>query len=138
MKHKQEPQAAPKLSEMEWEIMKPLWKHGPMAARDIYERVPDRFGWAYETVKSMLVRLVKKGALTYDHIGNSFLYRAAYTRGQMTRDATGSFIRRVFDEGLSPFFAQFVREATEDEIALLKAELARRDERKSRKGDAKQ
>ena len=122
----------PKLSDMEWEVMKPLWQHGSLAARDIFEKVPDKFGWAPETVKSMITRLVKKGAIEYDQVGNSFLYRAAYSRGEMTRAATGSFIRRVFDEGLSPFFAQFIEEASEEEIALLRSELARKEREMSK------
>lgn len=125
----------PKLSEMEWEVMKPLWEEGPLAARDIYKRVPDKYGWAYETVKSMLVRLIKKKMLTYDQVGNSFLYRPAYSRNEVTREATGSFIRRVFDQGLSPFFAQFIETATEEELALLKREIARHEDKKSRKGE---
>ena len=126
----------PTLSEMEWEVMKPLWKHGPLAARDIFEKVPDEYSWAYETVKSMVTRLVKKGAIEYDQVGNSFLYRAAYSRKEITRAATGFFIRRVFDEGLSPFFAQFIEEASGEEIALLKSELARKEKEISkRKGE---
>ena len=34
--------------------MKPLWRHGPLAARDIYDKIPDTYGWAYKTVKTML------------------------------------------------------------------------------------
>ena len=124
----------PKLSEMEWEVMKPLWKEGPMAARDIYKKVPDKYGWAYETVKSMLIRLIKKGVLTYDQVGNSFLYKPVYSRKEITHEATGSFIRRVFDQGLSPFFAQFIETATEADLALLKQEIARHEEKKSKKG----
>jgi BlaI family penicillinase repressor len=134
MTNKKPASEIPKLSEMEWEVMKPLWKCGPLAARDLYEKVPDKFGWAYETVKSMVTRLVKKGAITYEQVGNSFLYSAAYTRGEMTHSATGSFIRRVFDEGLSPFFAQFIDEASEEDIALLKHELARWDKARPKKG----
>ena len=74
---------APRLSDMEWEVKKPLWKQGPMAARDIYESVPDSFGWAYETVKTMLARLVKKGVLIYDQVGNSYLYSPMFTRSEM-------------------------------------------------------
>ena len=59
MSDKNLPCRVPRLSEMEWEIMKPLWQHGPMAARNIYDEVPDRYGWAYKTVKTMLARLVK-------------------------------------------------------------------------------
>jgi BlaI family penicillinase repressor len=125
----------PKLSDLEWEIMKPLWEHGPMAARDIFDRVPEDFGWAYETVKTMLARLVKKGALTYDQVGNSFLYRPAFTRTEMAKVAAGSFLERVFDGGVSMLFASFMERATPDEIAELKLELARYDrETKKRKG----
>ena len=31
----------PKLSEMEWEILKPLWEKGPLAARDVFQAVPE-------------------------------------------------------------------------------------------------
>jgi len=116
---------APRLSDMEWEVMKPLWKRGPMAARDIYDSVPDSFGWAYETVKTMLARLVKKGVLRYQQVGNSYLYSAVFTRSEMAREATTSLIRRVFDGGLSMFFAHFVEHASEEELAALKAELTR-------------
>jgi BlaI family penicillinase repressor len=133
MTDKKLPCNVPRLSEMEWEIMKPLWKCGPMAARDIYDKVPDKYGWAYKTVKTMLARLVKKGVLAYDQIGNSYLYRSVYTRREMTREATGSFIQRVFDGALSPFFAQFVEQVSEDDLQVLRSELARLDKEKSKK-----
>ena len=125
----------PKLSEMEWGILKPLWEKGPMAARDIYREVPRDHGWAYKTVKTMLARLVKKGALTYDQIGNSYLYRPVYSRNEMTRAATGSFIHRVFDGALKPFMAHFAQQASKEELAVLRAELARIAKQQSKKGD---
>jgi BlaI family penicillinase repressor len=123
----------PRLSEMEWEVMKPLWKRGPMAARDIYDEIPDTYGWAYKTVKTMLARLVKKGALGYDRVGNSFLYRAAYTQEEMSREATRSFVRRVFDGALSPFVAHFMEEVSPEELKVLKSELARIEKERSSK-----
>ena len=133
MKQRRNSSCLPKLSEMEWEIMKPLWQHGPLAARDVFSHVPDKYGWAYETVKSMLLRLVKKEAIAYDQVGNSYLYRAAYTHREMSRAATRSFIRRVFDEGATPFFAHFIEESSEDEIALLKKLLAQHETTKKGK-----
>jgi BlaI family penicillinase repressor len=120
----------PKLSELEWEILKPLRKQGPLAARDIFKRVPENYEWAYKTVKTMLSRLVKKGALTYDRVGNSYLYRAVYTREEMTRAATGSFIARVFDGALNPFMAYFAEHVSEDELKVLRAELRRIEARR--------
>ncbi len=96
-----------------------------MAARDIYAAIPENYGWAYKTVKTMLARLVKKGVLAYDQIGNSYLYRPVYSRSEMSREATRSFVRRVFDGALSPFFAQFMEQVSPAELEVLKAELAR-------------
>jgi BlaI family transcriptional regulator, penicillinase repressor len=126
------PNEPPRLSELEWEIMKPLWDHGPMAARDIYDKVPDTYGWAYKTVKTMLARLVKKGVIAYDQIGNSYLYRPVYSRKQMTRDATGSFINRVFDGAMTPFLAHFVEHVSKDELRALRSELERLEKKKNK------
>ena len=120
----------PKLSELEWEILKPLWEKGPMAARDIYQEVPKKYGWAYKTVKTMLSRLAKKGAITYDQIGNSYLYRAAYSRREMTRAATKSFVQRVFDGAIHPFMAYFAESASPEELRRLKRELAKIEKEK--------
>jgi len=122
MSHKKH---VPRLSELEWEIMKPLWDKGPMAARDIFQAVPPEQDWAYKTVKTMLARLVRKGALVYDQIGNSYLYRPAFTREEMTRETMGSFVSRVFDGALQPFMAYFAESVDKDELRILKAELAR-------------
>ena len=132
---RQEP-AIPKLSELEWEVMKPFWEVGPMAARDVYACLRTRHRWAYKTVKTMLGRLVKKGALTYEQVGNSYLYRAAYSRAEMTRAATGTFVQRVFDGALRPFVAFFAESATPDELQRIREELARlaRERSRSREG----
>lgn len=124
----------PRLSELEWEVMKPLWENGPMAARDIYQAVPEEQGWAYKTLKTMLARLVKKGAIEYDQIGNSYLYRPAHTREEMTRATVGSFVERVFDGATKPFLAYFAETVEEDELRVLRAELARIENQRRREG----
>ncbi len=73
------------LSNAEWEIMKIFWDLGPLAARDVFAALPGGHGWAYKTVKTLLSRLVAKGALTYEQIGNSYLYQPAVDRQNMTR-----------------------------------------------------
>ena len=104
-----------------------------MAASDIFQEVPPEHQWANKTVKTMLARLVKKGAITYTQVGNSYLYSAAFSRDEVTRAATGSFIERVFDGALRPFMAHFVQQASKDEIQVLRTELARM-EKESPKG----
>lgn len=120
----------PKLAESEWEVMKPLWDHGPMAARDIYAAIPESQGWAYKTVKTLLARLVQKGALDFDQVGNSYLYKPVYTREEITRAAADSFVQRVFDGAMNPFMAYFAESASPEELKAMRRELERLEREK--------
>lgn len=105
--------------------MKIFWQRGPLAARDVFAALPNDRGWAYKTVKTLLSRLVAKQALTYDQVGNSYLYRAAIDREQMTRQEVRGVLRRLADEAFSPVLAQFIDEAdlSDAEIKRLKRQL---------------
>lgn len=104
------PRPLPVVSNAEWEIMKVLWDHGPLPARDVYARLPEGNGWASKTVKTLLSRLVAKGALDYQQIGNSYLYRTTCTREQVTRHEVRSFVSRVLEGSLRPVIAHFIEE----------------------------
>lgn len=109
------------LAPTEWEVMKILWEEGPLAARDVFAALPAEKDWAYKTVKTLLARLVAKGALEYDEIGNSYLYRAAVQREQMTRQEVRGLFERIRGATLSPVLAHFIEEAnlSDEEIKRL-------------------
>ena len=123
----------PKLSDGEWLIMKPFWNHGAMAARDLFAALPPDHGWTYRTVKTMLGRLVRKGALTYDRVGNSYLYQAAWGREEFSKAETASFVHRIFDGALHPLLLQFAKTASPEAIRRARLELERL-ERQNRRG----
>ena len=100
----------PDLSPAEWEVMKVIWEHGPLAARDVYSHLSGDQTWSYATVKTMLRRVVKKGWVEYDQIGNSYRYRAAAARDKAVFAAVRDFSNRVFDGVLAPFVAYFARQ----------------------------
>ena len=106
----QDPKSLPGLSEAEWEIMKCMWDHGPMAVGEVVEKVADDNDWAYSTVKTLMRRMVDKGWLAYRRVGNSFLYRAAVPRKKALRSAVKDFSNRVLDGLLSPFVAYYAEE----------------------------
>ena len=125
------------LAPAEWEIMKVLWEQGSAAARDVYAALPADNSWAYKTVKTLLSRLVAKGAVTYDQVGNSYLYRPAVKQEQMTREEVRGLFRRIQGMALSPLLAHFIEEApmTEEEIKELSKLLdEKRRQRPKRKG----
>jgi BlaI family penicillinase repressor len=111
--------------------MKVIWEGGPMAARDIYARLSSTRDWAYSTVKTLVRRMVAKGWLGYQRVGNSFLYRPAVARKKAQRSAIREFSNRVLDGVLSPFVAYFAEEKqlTAEDLAKLQ-ELIRRYQRK--------
>ena len=110
-------------SESEWAVMKVMWEAGPMAVRDIYRRLSQERDWAYPTVKTLVRRLVGKGWLSYQQVGNSFLYRAAVTQKKAVRSAVKDFSERVLNGLLSPFVAYYA-----DEKGLSPQELAELEE----------
>jgi BlaI family penicillinase repressor len=112
--------------------MKIIWEAGPLAARDVFARLPKNRGWAYKTVKTLLSRLVAKHALAYDQIGNSYLYRAAVDREQVTRQEVRSVLQRLISEAFSPVLAQFIDEANLSDAEI--RELKRRLDEKRRGG----
>ena len=100
----------PSVSPAEWEVMEVFWERGEMAARDVFDALPEDCEWAYKTVKTLLSRLVAKGALDYKQVGNSYLYRAAYSRHDLTRDEVRTFVDRVFGGAVAPLLTYFAQE----------------------------
>ena len=128
------PGAVPSISAAEWEVMRTLWAGKPLAARDVYAALPRGHGWAVKTVKTLLARLVAKGAVEYEQIGNSYLYRAAVSRDKVTRHEVRGFVEGVLDGSLAPIlhFIEDRGELTDEEVAQLERLL----KRKQAAGDA--
>lgn len=112
---------APSISAAEMEVIKTLWDNGPLAARDVFLALPEDHGWAYKTVKTLLARLVAKGAVTYEQIGNSYLYEAACSREQVTLSEVAGFVDRVLDGSVMPIlhFIDNARDLSEEELDRL-------------------
>jgi predicted transcriptional regulator len=89
------------LSEAEWRLMNALWRAAPATARDVHGEVVAATGWAYTTVKTMLDRLVDKGALRAKLSGNQSVYSPAVTQERARRSAVQALVARAFDGELS-------------------------------------
>ena len=101
---------APHISEAEWEVMKVVWKGpSPLLAQNIIHTLAQRTAWSVTTVKTMLGRLVAKGALRYEQAGRSYLYSAAVGEAECRAAEADSLLERVFDGSLSPLLAHFAR-----------------------------
>lgn len=120
---------APNISDAEWEVMRILWSRSPLAANEVVEALAGRKEWSPRTVKTLLNRLVKKGALAYEEQGNRYLYRPAVSEEACVGSESRSFLERVFGGAAGPMLNHFVRHArlSRDEIAELKRILDRKE-----------
>jgi predicted transcriptional regulator len=70
---------------------------------------PARTKWGPATIKTLLNRLISKGALHFEKNGKSYLYSPAYTEEEFRAAEADSFLHRIFDGALSPMISHFVR-----------------------------
>jgi BlaI family penicillinase repressor len=101
----------PQISDAEWDVMKVVWERGPSLAGDIVDAVAAPNQWSPRTVKTLLNRLVKKGALAFEVAGRHYVYRARVARDACVRRETRSFLSRVFDGAVAPALVHFLEHA---------------------------
>lgn len=99
----------PSISDAEWDVMKVIWKHTPCSAQTVIDALRGPTGWSDGTIKTLLNRLVKKGALRFEKAGRAYTYFAAATEADCRAAETESFLDRVFDGSLSPLIAHFAK-----------------------------
>jgi BlaI family penicillinase repressor len=95
------------LSGSEWDLMKILWDKAPATANQIAELTPQ---WHPKTVRTMLIRLQKKGAVEYEVLDGIQHFKPIHERAYCESSATQSFMQRVFDGALTPMIAHFARQ----------------------------
>ena len=86
-----------KLTKAEWRLMKALWCKHPATAREVSTMLPRRTNWAYTTIKTMLSRLVDKGAVTEAKKGNVSVYEPVLTERKARLAALRSLASDAFD-----------------------------------------
>jgi predicted transcriptional regulator len=113
-----------RITDAELDVMEALWAADqPLTATDIADRVGSQRGWSLATVKTMLSRLVAKGAITHREDGRRFLYSPAIERDAYVSRESRRLVDRLFGGRLSPLVAQLAEEEAldEDDIAAIEA-----------------
>ncbi|HEY0113956.1 MAG TPA: BlaI/MecI/CopY family transcriptional regulator [Allosphingosinicella sp.] len=116
-----------RIAEAEYVVMEVLWEEAPLTAAEVSERVPRERGWSLATVKTMLSRLLAKGALSHEEEGRRYLYRPAIRREDYVAEESGRLIDRMFGGRVTPLVAHLASadrlsvEDIEEIEALLKA-----------------
>jgi len=100
----------PKISDAEWRVMKLLWDKSPRTANDIVEELEGNVDWNAQTIRTLINRLVQKGAIDFQKDGRAYLYYPKVKEREVQRAETRSFVSRVFNGAMKPMIATFLEE----------------------------
>jgi predicted transcriptional regulator len=95
------------ISEAESQVMEVLWSGSPRTAEDVVAALSNQQQWQEATIKTLLNRLLKKGAVHAEKDGRRFLYSPLLTRDQWLAVESGSMMERLFGGRIAPLVAHF-------------------------------
>ena len=97
------------LSKAEFEVLDALWISYPANASHIIERLSYDKQWHEKTIKTLLGRLVKKGALSFEKEGRQYIYTPCINRADYTQKESQNFIERFFSGRIAPLVSGFAK-----------------------------
>jgi len=114
------------ISKTEFDVLDALWQGHPATAQQIIERLNATKPWHDKTVKTLLSRMVKKQAISFEKVQRSYVYSPAFARDDYTFKESKSLLERMFSGRLAPLVSHFVKsdELTKTDIDELKSLIA--------------
>jgi BlaI family penicillinase repressor len=97
------------ISEAESAVLAVLWDKGPATAEDVSAALAAPRGWQDSTVKTLLGRLLKKGAVRAQKDGRRFIYTPALAREEWLSRESESLLNRLYGGRVAPLVAHFSR-----------------------------
>jgi predicted transcriptional regulator len=95
------------ISDAEVEVLQQLWMEAPLSAQEIIERM-EKTGNAHpKTIKTLINRLLTKGALRFKEENRKYQYFPVVKKTDFYRIKTDSFLNKFFDGELSPLVSFF-------------------------------
>lgn len=118
----------PPISDAEWEVMNVLWETSPRTATEVADELCGPMKWHPKTVKTLLGRLVRKGALRYRDERNRYFYSPVLPRERYVDAESRSFVDRVFGGQATPALVHLVEtmDLSDDDLRELRSILDRR------------
>lgn len=96
------------ISDAESRVMDVLWRGRPgMPADEVIAVLVGEQRWQEATIKTLLNRLLKKGALNASKDGRRYLYTAVLKREQWVSSESTSMLDRLFGGRVAPLVAHF-------------------------------
>ncbi|WP_426663461.1 BlaI/MecI/CopY family transcriptional regulator [Rhodanobacter aciditrophus] len=101
------PNPVPAISESESRVMEVLWRKAPQSSEEIVATLQQDSDWHEKTIRTLLGRLLGKGAVSAEKDGRRYLYSPALSRERWRSQESRSLLDRVFGGRLGPLLAHF-------------------------------
>lgn len=110
------------ISEAESLVMEVLWQKHPLAAEDVVAALSRSQQWQEATIKTLLNRLLNKGAIEAARDGRRYLYSPVLKRESWLLEESQGLLQRLFDGRVAPLVAHFSeqRRLSKKDIAELR------------------
>ncbi len=114
------------ISNAELSVMQVLWQRQPLSANDVVTALGNDKDWHEKTVKTLLNRLVAKGALGFDKDGRAYLYYPLIAQQDYQLEQSRTFVERLFAGRVAPLVAGFASQnkLNADDVQQLKQLIA--------------
>lgn len=116
------------ISDAEWEIMRVVWTLKQATSKEINAVLEEKMDWKPATTKTLIGRLVKKGALHTEAEGKRYIYTAAINEDTEVKQAATEVLGHICNRKAGKTIAHLLEEATlsHDDVALLEEVLRRK------------
>ena len=81
------------ITDAEWEVMRVVWTNTQVTSKEVISTLQEKLDWKQATTKTLLGRLVEKGALNTEQEGRKYIYSANIEE----KEAIRSFTNHIFD-----------------------------------------
>ncbi|MEG3193152.1 BlaI/MecI/CopY family transcriptional regulator [Lysobacter sp. D1-1-M9] len=110
------------ISEAESIVMDVLWRRHPLTADQVVAALADSQQWQEPTIKTLLNRLLNKGAVSAERHGRRYLYAPQLQRKDWLLGESQGLLERLFDGRIAPLVAHFSehRRLSREDIAELR------------------
>jgi len=95
------------ISEAESVVMEVIWAKNPILTEDVVAALEPNGKWQEATVKTLLNRLLKKGAVKARKDQRRYLYSPVLTRDEWLAHESRGFLDRLFDGRIAPLVSHF-------------------------------
>lgn len=122
-------QLAATVTDAEIEVLQQLWTAAPLSAQEIIESMQQDKGQGVhpKTVKTLINRLLTKGALSFEERQRKYYYSPVIDRETFYAQKTSNFLDKFFNGEVAPLVSLFSQQKKLDDkdLAELKELIAR-------------